>query len=67
MVFNIVPYGVCGCVLTDGVGIVAFRPELTTPQHLFDLWILFENLSCRDALDRLNDVLGRCGGDGLYE
>ena len=60
LVFNIIPYCVCGSVLTDSVDIEAFRPELTTPQHLFDLWILFENSSCRDALDRLDDVLRRC-------
>ena len=67
MVLDIVSYESFGCVQTDGVDIVALRPELTTPQHLFDLWILFENLSCRDAFNRLNDVLGGCCGDGLYE
>ena len=67
MVFDIVSYDCFCCVQTDGVNVVTFRPELSTPQHLFDLWILFENSSCRDAFDRLHDVLGRCCGDGLYE
>ena len=67
MIFDIVSYDCFRCVLTDGVNIVAFRPELTTPQHPLDLWIVFENLSCRDALDGLNDIFRGCCGDGLYE
>lgn len=67
MVFDIVSYDCLCCVQTDGVDIVSFRPELTTPQHPLDLWILFENSSCRDALDGLHNVLGRCCGGALYE
>src|SRR3989344_73930 len=67
LIFNIVSYDVCRCVPTDGVNIVTFRQELSTPQHPLDLWILFEYCPCRDALDCLNDLFGRCCGDGLYE
>lgn len=58
--------GLCR-VLTDGVDIVSFRPELTTPQHPFDLWVVFEEFFNSDALDGLNDALWGCCGDGLYE
>ena len=67
MVFDLVSYRVGRCVLSDGVDIVTFRPELTTPQHPLDLWVLFENSSCRDALDGLNNVSRRCCGGALYE
>ena len=43
------------CVLTDGVDVVTFRPELTSPQHPFDLRVLFEYLFCSDALERLDE------------
>src|SRR3989338_10493621 len=54
LVLDIVPYGVGCCVLTDGVCIVAFRPEFTTPQHPFDLTVTFEELLCSNAFNGLN-------------
>ena len=63
LIFDVVPHRVGCCVLTDGVDVVAFRPELSTPQHPFDFGVVFEYLSGRDALQYLNDVLGGCCGD----
>lgn len=64
---DILTYNFCGGVLTDGVDIISFRPELTTPQHPLDLWVLVEDLTCSDALDDLYEAFGGCCGDGLYE
>ena len=66
MVFDIISYDCLSCVLTNGVNIVTFRPELTT-QHPFDLWIEFENLSRGDAFDGLDDIFRGCRGGALYE
>ena len=63
LVSYVLLYRVGCCVLTDGVDVVAFRPELTSPQHPFDFGVVFEYLFGSDAFERLDDVLGRCCGD----
>ncbi len=67
LVLHILLYDVGRCVLTDGVCIIAFRPELTAPQHPLDLGVVYECLFCSNAFDGLYDVAWRCCGDGLYE
>ena len=64
---DVIAYDICGCVLPDGVDVVAACPELATPQHLLDFGVAFEELLCSNALDGLHDVLGGCCGDGLDE
>lgn len=67
LIFDVVSDVVCSCVLTDGVDVVPFRPELTAPQHPLDLGVPLEDPTRRNALDRLHEALRRCCGDGLYE
>ena len=54
-------------MLSDGVCIIPFGPKLTTPQHPFDLRVLFEEFSAGIALDVLYDRTRCSCGDGLYE
>ena len=63
LVLDIISYGVRRCVLTDGVCIITFRPELTTPQHPFDLGMTYEYLLCSNAFDGLYEFAGGCCGD----
>jgi hypothetical protein len=52
-------------VLTDGIGIIPTRPELSTPEHFFDFWMTMENLPRSNALDSLHDCGGGQHGDTL--
>ena len=64
---NILPDHFLVTVLTDGIGIIPARPELSTPEHLFDFGVTAEDLPCSNALDGLNDCGGRHPGDALDE
>ena len=46
LVVDILLYDIDGCVLTDGVDVKSFRPELTTPQHPLDLGVKGTSNNC---------------------
>ena len=67
MVFNIVFDYLFAGVLANRVYIIAFRPELSTPQFLLHFGMLFKNLLGRDAFDDAHEVGGGNVRNGLYE
>ena len=54
-------------VLTYGIHVVAARPELAAPEHLFDLRVQTENLPRRDALYRRDYFLRGVHRNTLYQ
>jgi hypothetical protein len=52
-------------VLPHGVHVVAARPEVTSPQHLFDFWVVVEDMLGSQAFDDLDDLGGRKNGNRL--
>ena len=64
---NILPDHFLVTVLTDGIGVIPTRPELSTPEHLLDFGVTAEDLPCSNALDGLNDRRGGHPGDALDE
>lgn len=54
LVFDIFSDHCFAPIQTDGIGVEATRPELTSPQHLPHFRMVMEDLSGRDTFDRLH-------------
>ena len=52
---------------TNRIDIVPFGPELSAPKLFFHLWMMFENLFGRDALDRLDNLARTFRWNTLYQ
>lgn len=67
MVFDIVFDDLFAGILANRVYIIAFCPELSTPQFPFDFGVFGEDLLGGDAFDDSHEVGGGDVWNGLYE
>jgi len=67
LLFDILLYHLLGAVCAYCADEISIRPELPSPQLLFDFRQLAEDFSGRDALDGLHDLLRAVAWHALYE
>lgn len=59
LIFDIIADHFFIAILTDGIDVVATRPELPAPQQPFDCGVTFENLLRCDTFRNLGQTAGR--------
>ena len=56
LIFDVVVYHGKIAVLPHRIGVVAWCPEISSPQKRFYLWVFSKDMSCGDAFDLFDQV-----------